>query len=102
MSVGADRRSHALTTLWPGGPFVASSRGHRSNLVHFADADRRVAELKERISRQRAVIERAKQRGRPTGAAESIVRTLETSLRSFERHRERIFGRLERSGDNSR
>lgn len=69
---------------------------------HFAEADRHVSELKERLSRQRAVVERARQSGHRTGAAESILRTLETSLRTFERHRERVFGRLERSGDDPR
>ena len=46
-----------------------------------------------------AVVERARQSGRPTGAAEAILRTLESSLRTFERHRERIFGRLEAKRD---
>lgn len=67
---------------------------------HFAQADRQVSELKERLSRRRAVVERASQSGRATGAAEAILRTLECSLRTFERHRERIFGRLERSADD--
>jgi hypothetical protein len=66
---------------------------------HFAEADRQVSELKERLSRQRAVVERARQGGHATGAAESILRTVETNLRTLERHRERVFGRLERSGD---
>jgi hypothetical protein len=69
---------------------------------HFAEADRRVSELKERLTRQRAVVERARRSGHAMGAAESILRTLETSLRTFERHRERVFGRLERSGDDPR
>ena len=62
---------------------------------HFAQADRHVSELKERISRQRAVIERARQRGHPTEAAESLLRTLESSLRTFEKHRQLVFERLE-------
>jgi hypothetical protein len=62
---------------------------------HFAKADRHVSELKERIARQRGVIERAKQRGHPTAAAESILRALESSLRSFEKYRRVIFDRQE-------
>jgi hypothetical protein len=62
---------------------------------HFAKADRRVSELKERIARQRGVVERAKQRGRSTTAAELMLRALENSLRAFEKHRQVIFDRQE-------
>jgi hypothetical protein len=62
---------------------------------HFAQADRHVSELKERITRQRAVLVRAQQKGHATEAAESLLRTLEESLRVFEKHRQVIFDRLE-------
>jgi hypothetical protein len=62
---------------------------------HFAKADRRVSELKDRIARQRGVVERAKQTGHSTAAAELILRTLESSLRSFEKYRQVIFDRQE-------
>ena len=61
----------------------------------FAQADRHVSELKERISRQLSVVERARKRGLPTKAAEDTLRTLESSLRTFEKHRQLIFDRLE-------
>ena len=61
----------------------------------FAQADRHVSVLKERIIRQRAVLVRAQQKGHATEAAESLLRTLEESLRVFEKHRKVIFDRLE-------
>ena len=61
----------------------------------FTQADRHVSELKERITRQRAVLVRAQQKGHATEAAESLLRTLEESLRVFEKHRQVIFDRLE-------
>jgi hypothetical protein len=61
----------------------------------FAQADRHVSELKERITRQRAVLVGAQQKGHATEAAESLLRTLEESLRVFEKHRRVIFDRLE-------
>jgi hypothetical protein len=61
----------------------------------FTKADRHVSELKERIARQRSVIERLKQRGRSAAAAELILRALESSLRAFEKHRQVIFDREE-------
>ena len=62
---------------------------------NFAKADRRISELKERIARQRSVLERLKQRGRSSAAAELILRALEKSLRAFEKHRQVIFAREE-------
>ena len=61
----------------------------------FTQADRHVSELKERITRQRAVLVRAQQKGHATEAAESLLRTLEESLRVFEKHRQVIYDRLE-------
>jgi hypothetical protein len=61
----------------------------------FAKADQQVAELKKRIARQRDILERAMQRDHPTAAAESTLRTLEGSLRIFEKHRQAIFDRQE-------
>jgi hypothetical protein len=62
---------------------------------HFARADQNVTELKRRITRQRSVIEQAKQRGHPVAAAELVLRALESSLRTFEKHRQVIFARQE-------
>jgi hypothetical protein len=60
----------------------------------FARADRLVSEYKERIARQRDVIELAKRRGHSTAASESILRSLHESLRAFEKHRQAAFDRL--------
>ena len=62
---------------------------------HFAKADQYVSELKERIARQRSVVERARQGGHSTAAGETILRALESSLRAFEKHRQVIFERQE-------
>jgi hypothetical protein len=61
----------------------------------FARADQLVTTMKKRIARQRAVVEQAKQRGHPSAGAESLQRTLEESLNALERHRRRVFERLE-------
>jgi hypothetical protein len=61
----------------------------------FAQTDQQVSLLKERIARQRDVIKRAKLRGHPTAAAETIQHTLHQSLRAFEKRRQQIFERIE-------
>ena len=57
----------------------------------FARADWLVSEYKERIARQRDVIELAKRRGHSTAPSESILRSLHESLRAFEKHRQAAF-----------
>jgi hypothetical protein len=44
----------------------------------FAKTDQQVSVLKERIARQHEVIKRAKLRGHPTAAAETIQRSLQS------------------------
>jgi hypothetical protein len=61
----------------------------------FAQTDQQISALKERITRQREVIKRAKLRGHPTAAAETIQHTLHESLRAFEKRRQQIFERIE-------
>jgi hypothetical protein len=61
----------------------------------FAKVDRQVSALKERIARQREVIQQAKLRGHSTAAAETIQRTLHQSLRAFEQRRQQIFERMD-------
>ena len=61
----------------------------------FAQTDQQVSVLKERIARQHEVIKRAKLRGHPTAAAETIQHTLHRSLRAFEQRRQQVFERLE-------
>ena len=80
----------------PQEPFSSGMiRGMFDERDRFAQADRHVSVLKERIIRQRAVLVRAQQKGHATEAAESLLRTLEESLRGFEKHRQVIFDRLE-------
>jgi predicted outer membrane protein len=61
----------------------------------FKRADQLVTAMKDRISRQRAQVERARRSGHPSASAEALQRTLEQSLNAFERHRQRVFERLE-------
>jgi hypothetical protein len=60
----------------------------------FAKTDQQVSALKERIARQHEVIKRAKLRGHPTAAAETIQHTLHRSLRAFEKRRQQVFKRI--------
>jgi hypothetical protein len=66
-----------------------------SELDELAKVDQKVTELKQHIARQLEVVEQAKQRGQSTAAAESILQSLEQSLRTFEKHRQVIFERQE-------
>ena len=61
----------------------------------FAQADQQVSALRERIARHRDAMERAKQRGHSTAAAEAAQQALEQSLRVFEKRRQQVFERLE-------
>ncbi len=61
----------------------------------FAQADQQVSALRERIARHRDAMERAKQRGHATAAAEAAQQALEQSLRVFEKRRQQVFERLE-------
>jgi hypothetical protein len=54
---------------------------------HLAQADRFIAECKNRIARQRDVIASAFQKGQATEVPVSMLRALEASLRAFEGHR---------------
>jgi hypothetical protein len=56
----------------------------------LAEAERRIAECKNRIARQREVIANAFQTGRDTEVPVSMLRALEASLRAFETHRQLI------------
>jgi hypothetical protein len=60
---------------------------------HLAQVDQYIAECKARIARQRDVIANAFERGEATGIAVSMLRALETSLRTFEQHRHVILSR---------
>jgi len=54
---------------------------------HLVQADRFIAECKNRIARQRDVIASAFQKGHATEVPVSMLRALEASLRAFEGHR---------------
>ncbi len=58
---------------------------------HLAQADRYIAECKNRIARQREIIATAYENGHPTVIPVSLLRALEENLRSFEKHRQLIF-----------
>jgi hypothetical protein len=62
--------------------------------ARLAEVDRRIIECKAHIAKQGAVIERAIRAGHPTDAAESVLDSLEESLRAFERTRRLIIDRL--------
>jgi hypothetical protein len=61
----------------------------------LVETDRRIAECKSHIAKQRDFIERAIQRGRSTEVAEATLEALETSLRTFERQRQQLLDRLQ-------
>jgi uncharacterized protein YpiB (UPF0302 family) len=61
---------------------------------HLAETDRHIAECKSYIAKQRELIERAIQRGRSTEVAETTLESLEESLRTLERQRQRLLDRL--------
>ncbi len=68
---------------------------------HLSQAERLIAECKNRIARQREVIANAFQKGHDTEVPVSMLRALETSLRAFETHRQLILDRKKRrSGDD--
>ena len=58
---------------------------------HLAQADRYIAECKNRIARQREIIATAYENGHPTVIPVSLLRALEENLRSFEKHLQLIF-----------
>ena len=60
------------------------------NRAPLAEAERHIAECKNRIVRQREVIANAFQKGHDTEIAVSMLRALEASLRAFEAHRQLI------------
>jgi hypothetical protein len=63
---------------------------------HLTQAERFIAECKNRIARQREVIATAFQTGQATEIPVSMLRALETSLRALETHRQLILDRLKR------
>ena len=64
---------------------------------HLAEADRFIAECKNRISRQREIIASAYENGHPTVLPVSLLRVLEENLRSFEKHRQLILDHIKKA-----
>jgi hypothetical protein len=64
---------------------------------HLSQAERLIAECKNRIARQREVIADAFRKGHDTEAPVSMLRALEASLRAFETHRQFILDRKKRA-----
>ena len=61
---------------------------------HLAQADRHIAEVKKHITRQRAIVQSAIEKGLPSLDAETLLKTFEGSLRAFEGHRQLILGSM--------
>src|SRR5262249_17670930 len=55
---------------------------------HLAQAYRHIADLRDHILRQRVMLKHALDTGQPSELAESMLHTLEGSLRAFEKHRQ--------------
>ena len=64
---------------------------------YLAEADRLMAECKNRIARQREIIASAYENGHPTVLPVSLLRVLEENLRSFEKHRQLILDQINKS-----
>jgi hypothetical protein len=87
-------KREARRGLGQGEMALAQSQERDRARAHLAEADRHIAECKAHIAHQRAVIERAIRAGHPTDVAESVLDSLEESLRAFERNRRLIIDRL--------
>ena len=64
---------------------------------YLAEADRLIAECKNRIARQREIIASAYESGDPTVLPVSLLRVLEENLRSFEKHRQLILDQIKKA-----
>jgi hypothetical protein len=63
---------------------------------HLAQADRFIAECKDRIARQREIITSAYENGLPTVLPVSLLRALEENVRSFEKHHQLILDQIKK------
>jgi hypothetical protein len=64
---------------------------------HLSQAERLIAECKNRIARQREVIANAFQKGHDTEVPVSLLRALEGGLRALETHRLLILDRKKKA-----
>jgi hypothetical protein len=60
---------------------------------YLAQAERHIAIARDRIARQKRIVDKLAQAGQETDCAVSMLRALETCLRAFEQHRETILER---------
>ena len=70
--------------------------GAMTNREYLAEADRFIAECKDRIARQRKIIATAYENGHATVVPVALLRVLEENLRSFEKHRQLILDHIKR------
>jgi hypothetical protein len=71
--------------------------GTTTHHEHLAQADRFIAECKNRIARQREVVATAYENGHPTVLPVALLRVLEENLRSFEKYRQLILDQLKKT-----
>jgi hypothetical protein len=67
-------------------------------LKHLRQAERYIAEVNNRIARQRALVQMAINKGRRSIEAVSLLSALEASRRELEKHRQVILDLLENGG----
>jgi hypothetical protein len=67
------------------------------NREQLSQAERLIADCKNRITRQREVIASAFKKGHATEVPVSMLRALEVSFRAFETHRQFILDRQEKA-----
>ena len=60
---------------------------------YLAQAERHLAIVRERVARQKKIIDQLVQEGQETDCAVSMLHALETCLHAFEQHLEMIFER---------
>jgi hypothetical protein len=77
---------------------TASNTDPDRELKHLKEADRYLAEVNKRITRQRAIIQAAIDKRRPSIEAESLLQALESSRRAFEKHRQLLMDLLANAG----
>ena len=60
---------------------------------YLAQAERHIAIARDRVARQKTIIDKLAQAGQETDCAVSMLHALETCLQALEQHRETIFER---------
>jgi hypothetical protein len=64
---------------------------------HLAQADRFIAECKNRVERQREIIASAYENGHPTVLPVALLRVLEENPRSFEKYRQLVLDQIKKA-----